>query len=43
LLKIHSSGLYYVLVPESEGNLHLMLLIDEQLTISDYTMPLISE
>ncbi|MCX6288035.1 MAG: hypothetical protein NTY96_13065 [Bacteroidetes bacterium] len=30
LLRIHRSGLYYAPVPESEENLHLMRLIDEQ-------------
>lgn len=30
LLRIHRSGLYYSPVPESEENLHLMRLIDEQ-------------
>ncbi len=30
LLQIHRSGLYYAPVPESEDNLHLMRLIDEQ-------------
>ena len=30
LLQIHRSGLYYTPVPESEENLHLMRLIDEQ-------------
>jgi putative transposase len=30
LLRIHRSGLYYAPVPESEQNLHLMRLIDEQ-------------
>jgi putative transposase len=30
LLEIHRSGLYYTPVPESETNLHLMRLLDEQ-------------
>lgn len=30
LLQIHRSGLYYTPVPESEENLHLMRLMDEQ-------------